>query len=236
MKTSKLFLFSICAALACLSSAVASTFTVSTTTADGPVSGTATLTFVDSTHLQLVLTNTETAAQVVSPGQSLSNLEFNLTGGGTIAAGGIAGTGALVNISGTTATPAGSGIPSGEWGVTLNVGGFQYQVSALFSPAQPNYMIIGGNLGTTSYPNANGGVPNFNPYVQGPATFTLTGTGFTAATDFSSVTFSWGTSPDFFTPGTRVPDNGLTVALFGLGLAGLELVRRVLVKRQAIRA
>jgi hypothetical protein len=56
-----------------------------------------------------------------------------------------------------------------------------------------------------SFPNVNNGFDNFNPYIVGPATFTLALSGVTAATTISGVTFSFGTGPDTFIPGVPVP-------------------------------
>src|SRR5205823_13949993 len=53
------------------------------------------------------------------------------------------------------------------------------------------------------YPNANNGIiNNFDPYTIGPATFTLTLSGVTANTTVTSASFSFGTGPDTFVPGT----------------------------------
>jgi len=74
----------------------------------------------------------------------------------------------------------------------------------------------------TSFPNVNQGVQNFNPYVIGTATFTLTGlTGVNALTNVTAATFSFGTGPDTFVPGTVVPEPPSSVmALSALALVG----------------
>jgi hypothetical protein len=73
---------------------------------------------------------------------------------------------------------------------------------------QPDQMIL--PLGA-SYPDANNGITGdknpgqFNPFVDGPATFTLALSGVTANTTLSSVSFSFGTSPDTFLSGLIIP-------------------------------
>ena len=56
---------------------------------------------------------------------------------------------------------------------------------------------------STSFPNANGSITDgpFNPFVVGPATFTLALSGVTADTTITSATFSFGTGPDTFVTG-----------------------------------
>lgn len=71
------------------------------------------------------------------------------------------------------------------------------QPSEMIAPFVPN----GG-----TYPNSNGGVPNFNSYVIDPATFTLNLSGVTANTTVTSATFSFGTGPDHFVAGIAVPE------------------------------
>jgi hypothetical protein len=56
----------------------------------------------------------------------------------------------------------------------------------------------------------------FNPFVVGPETFTLSLSGVTAATTITGVTFSFGTGPDTFIPGVAVPG-----PIVGAGLPGL---------------
>jgi hypothetical protein len=67
-----------------------------------------------------------------------------------------------------------------------------------------------------SFPSANASITGgqFNPFVVGPATFTLGLSGVTAGTTITSATFSFGTGPDTFIAGVPGP-------IVGTGLPGL---------------
>jgi len=232
MKLQKLLFGSVIATLFAASAAFAVPITGTGTGSDGPVSASANLTFVDSTHLLLTLTNTLSASLMNSAGQALSDFEFNLSGG-TIT--GIASSsGTLVNVNAdksvtNTTTPPTTTIPPGQWSLNtnVNVGGstFGFQLIALGN-GQPDFMIVPD---ADSFPNAHaasllGG--QFNPWVRGTATFFLNGTGFSGDTTITSSSFSFGTGPETFIPGVPgVPDSGATVALLGLAMVGLAAFR-----------
>jgi hypothetical protein len=82
---------------------------------------------------------------------------------------------------------------------------------------QPSQLILSG-VTTSSNASIQGG--QFNPFVIGPATFTLALSGVTAATTITQVTFSFGTGPDTF---ITAPDTFITVPgpIVGAGLPGL---------------
>jgi hypothetical protein len=68
---------------------------------------------------------------------------------------------------------------------------------------------------------------NFNPSTIGPASFVLDFSGITAATTVTAATFSFGTGPDHFLPGTSttppppsIPEPA-SLALLGTALVGL---------------
>ena len=67
------------------------------------------------------------------------------------------------------------------------------------------------------------GSDNFNPFVVGPATFTLNLSGVTANTTITGATFSFGTGPDTFVTGVPpgVPFQAVPGPVVGAGLPGL---------------
>jgi hypothetical protein len=78
---------------------------------------------------------------------------------------------------------------------------------------QPSQLILSG-VTTSANASIQGG--QFNPFVIGPATFTLALSGVTAATTITQATFSFGTGPDFSIPGVLVP-----APIVGAGLPGV---------------
>jgi hypothetical protein len=226
-------LLSLGVALVWASPAFATSISVTGSGTDGALAATANYTFTGTT-LTLTLTNDLLAADVRSAGQSLSDFEFTLSNGSTITA--------LTNISGTAvdlmgspqngATVApGTAVTLDEYSLTSSSGVFT--LTAL-NGGQPDYMIIGGTVGTTLYPNANNGIGNFNSYLQSSGTFTISGTFLPGAT-LSNVVFSFGTGPEtFLGPGVPgVPDGGSTLMLLGAALGVAEVVRRLLAKRSS---
>jgi hypothetical protein len=97
---------------------------------------------------------------------------------------------------------------------------------------QPSEMIAPFVADGGTYPNSNASVTNFNSHVIGTLTIDLFLSGVTAATTITSVQWSFGTGPDHVLTDTtpviipeETPEPG-SLALIGLGLAGLAFVRR----------
>jgi hypothetical protein len=152
---------------------------------DGSVSASAQFTTSNNGTLTIALNNL--LSGIVSPGQMLSDIAFTFGGQapGTVTL--TSQSGALVNVNNSTVTPV-SGSPT-HW---VYSGG----VLTAISGGQPSNMIVGPS------PNCNNGCANFNPYINQTATFVLTGATLTAATTITGATFSFGTGPEFFLPGT----------------------------------
>jgi hypothetical protein len=176
--------------------------------------------------ISITLTDLLTPAQVLSAGQALSDLQFTLSNAPG-AQGALTASGQLANLAGapngpktatyTSGSPVrwiGQGPPPPGGTGTFTVSGNTILMEAI-GGGQPSQMILpsGGSF-TGANASITGG--QFNPFVIGPASFTLDFSGVTAATTVTAATFSFGTGPDFFIPGVPVP--GPTV---GAGLPGL---------------
>jgi len=184
---SKLFFVALVSGFAIAGSVNASfiSFGAGGSSPDGSVSASAQFTTSNNGTLTVVLN--DLLSGIVSPGQMLSDIAFTFGGQvpGTVTL--TSQSGALVNVNNSTVTPVG-GSPT-HW---VYSGG----VLTAISGGQPSNMILGLS------PNCNNGCANFNPYINQTATFVLTGTTLTAATTITGATFSFGTGPEFFLPGT----------------------------------
>jgi hypothetical protein len=210
-------------------------FSVGTAGQNG--SATADFSFLDATHLKLVLTNndTQTGTGNNNQGFSISGLQFQTTFTVLDVASGVGNTvnfktnttASNVNLLQTDPADVHPLVP--EWNSTL---GSPNHITVLGDGA-PDYMIIGAG----GHPDGN--TKNFEPYVQTTATFVFDISGPGKIGDANdAVKFEFGTGPDTITsspPGGCTGGNCNTgggipepasLSVLGLGAMGLLLRRR----------
>lgn len=219
------------------------------TSSDGALSATADFTFGSGT-LTVTLTNTLAANVIRSAGQALSDISFTLSNApgtlGTTSASGqfgdVDGSGKVTYVSSDTVTTGKTSFtyttPT-RWLGDGGNGGFAISGNTItletIGGGQPSQMIIPNLANNGNYNNVNNGFQNFNAYVIGPATFTLALSGVTPDTTVTAATFSFGTGPDTFVPGSLTPPPpgppvGTTpappsIVLMGLGGLGMAFQR-----------
>jgi len=212
------------------------TFFGTGTGSDGPLSASAAFT-TSAGSLSVTISNTLAASVIRSAGQAVSDIIFTLSNapgtlGATTALGQLVNVGAggtVTNVGGSPVRWLGQGPPPPGGTGFFSIVGNTITMEAI-GGGQPSQMILpaGG-----PYTNANASITGgqFNPFVNGSATFTLALTGVSAATTITGATFSFGTGPDTFITGV-VPIPG-TLPLFATGLLGLWALRR---KRKVVSA
>ena len=175
---------------------------------DGPLFGIADFT-TGAGFIDITLTNGLAANAIRSAGQALSDLSFTLSNApGTLGA--ATATGQQGNISGSGLVTYTTGSPGrflGTGGGVFSITGNTILMEAI-GGGQPDQMITPAIANGGTYTNVNNGFHNFNPYTIGPATFVLALSGVTANTTVTAATFSFGTKPDTFLPGSTCVDCG----------------------------
>jgi PEP-CTERM motif-containing protein len=201
---------------------VFSTPTGAVDTAGDPVSAMADFHFNGTNW---VLTLTDTLAGIKDVGQALTDIFFSVSSGtaalGTQTGNLIdVGAGGVVNDGGTSS----DALSWGFGGTTISGhSGFELCTicqGGVTASSTPTEAILGPVSADGKYDNANGSIDSnagHNPFVEGSATFTLTG--LSSSTTFSNILFSFGTTPGDNVPSTVPEPTSLLV--LGLGLAGL---------------
>jgi hypothetical protein len=200
-------------------------YTVNGSGSDGPLSASADFTFGAGT-LTVTLTNTLAPSVIRSAGQALSGIRFTLSDQPGIL-GLTSASGQLGDVSSAGGVRFTSGFPT-RWLGAGRQGSFSTSGDTItletIGGGKPTEMIAPGIANGGGYTDVNNGFKNFDPYVIGPATFTLNLSGVTANTTVTSAAFSFGTGPDTLLPGSvspsvvAIPEPSLPVlTLSGLG-------------------
>src|SRR5262249_866643 len=144
--------------------------------------------------LSIVLANLQ--ANPTDVAQLLSDLSFTLGNGGSLTGATLASSaGQEITVAADGTFTLGSTVATG-WVPTL--GGTSGSLDVLGAGgAGPSHLIIGPPGPGGTYSNANGSIAGnkpHNPFLNDVATFSITGSGITADTTITGVTFSFGTT------------------------------------------
>lgn len=173
-----------------------------------------------SGSVTIALSNNLTNSQVISVGQNISGVYFQVSGSsGSPSL--TSSSGVSTSIANGTGTLLGIVNPTG-W-TSGSTGGYLYVcvICPGGNPAAgPELTVIGGT-GSGSYANAKGSINNnapHNPFLVGPVTFTLSAPGVTGSSQFSNVIVQFGTQA---TPPVQVPEGA---SLTMMVLAGATIL------------
>ena len=218
---------SICALGLQPAAAATITFLGTGTGTDGALSASADFTTSGGGLLSVTITNTLAASQIHSAGQTVSDLSFTLSNapgtlGDTTASGQLANIdgGSVTNVSGSPLRWLGQGPPPPGGHGFFSIVGNTITLEAI-GGGQPSQLILPSSSSFTGGGSLTGG--QFDPFVVGPATFTLNLSGVTANTTITGATFSFGTGPDTFVTGVPpgVTFQAVPGPVVGAGLPGL---------------
>jgi hypothetical protein len=187
-----------------------------------PVDASATLVTAANT-LSITLTNLE--ANPTSVVQALSDLQFTVGNGGSLTGATLSSSsGQEITINSGGTFTIGPTVATG-WVPTLS--GTSGTLDVLGAGgAGPAHLIIGPPGAGGTYSNANGSIAGngpHNPFLNQSASFVISGSGITADTTITSVTFSFGTTEGAnLVPGVAIPEpSSLVLSAIGAGVLGL---------------
>jgi hypothetical protein len=195
-------------------------------TGGGPVDASAS--FVTSSgSLSIVLTDLEANPKDVA--QLLSDLSFTVGNGGSLTGATLSSSSSQeITVLSNGSFTLGSTVATG-WVPSLSGSSGSLDVLAA-GGAGPAHLLIGPPGAGGTYSNANPSIAGngpHNPFLNQVATFSILGSGITADTTITSVTFSFGTTSGIDVQGVTVPEpSSLVLAGIGVGVLGLIALRR----------
>jgi hypothetical protein len=177
--------------------------------------------------MTITITNLQANPHAVT--QAISALSFTLSNGNLTGASSNNPTANLINIAGHVGTSAGTG-PAG-WVFTHTTSTGLLDVLDGTGHAGPEHLIIGPGPYTNANDSINDNDPH-NPFIDRTVTFTITGSGISAGTTVSAVTFQFGTQDGsnqrggVLTPQAVPEPSSVVIALSGLIPIGVMAFRR----------